>query len=67
VVEKDEEWLTVAEIVAMLKVHEQTVRRWIREDELPAIELGRRSGYRIRRRDFERFLEGRSTTGKAAA
>lgn len=61
------EWLTVSEIVETLKVHEQTVRRWIREGELPALELGGKSGYRVRRDEFEAFLKERTTTGKAVA
>ena len=63
----EDRWITVADIVDALKVHEQTVRRWIREGELPATELGGKSGYRIRKSDFDRFIEGRSTMGKAAA
>jgi excisionase family DNA binding protein len=59
-------WYTIAEIVDMLKVHEQTVRRWIKEGQLPALALGRKAGYRIRKQDLDEFLEARME-GKDAA
>ena len=52
-------WLTVAEVVDMLRVHEQTVRRWIRDGQLRAYNIGGKSGYRVRGRDLDAFLEGR--------
>ncbi len=67
----DERWYTVEEIVETLKVHEQTVRRWLKAGELRGILLGRKAGYRIRASDFEAFLAARdargSEQGKAAA
>ncbi len=67
----EERWLTVEEIVDTLKVHEQTVRRWLRDGELRGVLLGRKAGYRVRESDFEAFLEARDTMrgdeGKAAA
>jgi excisionase family DNA binding protein len=65
----DERWLTVEEIVDLLKVHEQTVRRWLRAGELRGVLLGRKAGYRIRERDLEAFLAERDTgeLGKAVA
>lgn len=64
-----EEWLTVQEITQRLKVHEESVRRWIRSGDLPAILLGSsKGGYRIRSSDFDRFLEEKfGAKGKAAA
>ena len=59
----DERWYTVEEIVDILKVHEQTVRRWLREGELRGVLLGRKAGYRVRARDFEAFLAARDTQG----
>ena len=61
----DERMLTVAEIVDMLKVHEQTVRRWIKAGELRAIILGRKSGYRVRESDLRAFLAERDSFGDA--
>ena len=51
----DEEFLTVAEIASILKLNQQTVRNWIDHGALPALHVGRR--VRIRRSDFEQFLE----------
>ena len=53
-----ERWLTVAEIVERLQVHEQTVRRWLRAGRLPGRNLGGRAGYRVRERDLDVFLSG---------
>ena len=55
----DEEFLTVAEVAAILKLNQQTVRNWIDEGSLPAFRLGRR--VRIRRSDLDRFVEAGST------
>ena len=66
----EERWLTVEEIVDMLKVHEQTVRRWLREGELRGVLLGRKAGYRVRESDLAAFLQARDTwseEGKAVA
>jgi excisionase family DNA binding protein len=62
-------WLTVREITQELKVHEESVRRWIRSGDLPAILLGSsKGGYRVRRADFDRFIEEKfGALGKAAA
>jgi excisionase family DNA binding protein len=63
-----DEWLTVRQITEELKVHEETARRWIRQGDLPAILLGSaKGGYRVRRSDFDRFIDERfGTQGKAA-
>ncbi len=53
----DERWFTVAEIAARLRVHEQTVRRWIKDGRLKAKGLGGRTGYRVRQVDLNDFLE----------
>jgi excisionase family DNA binding protein len=65
----NEEWLTVEEVAAKLKVSEETVRRWIRAKKLPVLDLGGpRAGYRIRPGDLEKFLTHRfGNVGKAAA
>ena len=53
--ESEEEYLTVAEVAANLKLNQQTVRNWIDRGELPALRVGRR--VRIKRSDYERYLE----------
>ena len=66
----EERWFTVAEIVEKLRVHEQTVRRWLREGDLKGYNFGGKSGYRIRASDLDAFLESyleRPDMGKAAA
>ena len=66
----EERWYTVADIVEKLRVHEQTVRRWLREGDLKGYSFGGKSGYRIRSSDLEAFLEShreRPDMGKAAA
>jgi excisionase family DNA binding protein len=55
----ENEFLTTEERAAKLKVHVQTVRRYIREGKLKAIRL--EGAYRVRRGDFQKFLENRRT------
>lgn len=52
-----DEYLTTKEIASMLKVHILTIRRWIASGKLPATFLGKE--FRIKRADFENFLEER--------
>src|SRR4051794_2991415 len=54
----DERWLTVEEVAKIARVHEQTVRRWLRSGQLPGHLINRRAGYRVRYSDLERFLSG---------
>lgn len=51
----DEEYLTVAEAAALLRVAPSTIRRWIREGDLPAYRLGRRR-VALRRPDLSRLI-----------
>jgi excisionase family DNA binding protein len=57
----------VADICDRLQVHEETVRRWLRDGRLKGINLGGKSGYRIRENDLEEFLQRMAEQGKAAA
>lgn len=50
-----DEFLTVAEVAATLKLNQQTVRNWIDQGSLPALRVGRR--VRIKRSDFQRILD----------
>ena len=62
-----DELLTVPEVAGMLKLNEQTVRKWLREGRLPGISLGsRQAGWRVRRSDVERFLDERRGEDAAA-
>ena len=63
----EEQWHDVKYIVNLLQVHEQTVRRWIKSGELPAILFGRKGGYRVKASDLNAFLDRQAEKGKAAA
>jgi PAS domain S-box-containing protein/excisionase family DNA binding protein len=53
-------WYTVTDVAELLQVTEETVRRWIRRMELPAMNLGGpRAGYRVYPSDLERFIQER--------
>lgn len=55
----DEDMLTVEEVSARLKLHAETVRRWIRTGRLKARLIGtERAGYRIPASEVERILRG---------
>jgi excisionase family DNA binding protein len=49
------ELLTVAEVAAMLKLNQQTIRNWIDAGKLPYVRTGR--SVRIKRSDFDRLIE----------
>ena len=53
--DREESFLTVAEVAERLKLNQQTVRNWIDQGSLPAVRVGRR--VRIKRSDFERVLD----------
>lgn len=53
-----DEWLSVEEVAQILKMDEETVRRWIRNRQLKAYKFGR--DLRIRRDDFDRFVKERA-------
>ncbi len=53
------EWMTVEQVAQELGVHPDTIRGYIRERELPAVQLKRT--YRIKRKDYEEFLRRRYT------
>jgi excisionase family DNA binding protein len=62
------EMLTVAEIAAELRVDPESVRRWLRDRKLAGINLGKRPGWRVRRKDLDRFIDERysqPTSGSA--
>ncbi len=53
------EWLTAEQIADELGVHPETIRQYIRDGLLKAVQLKR--SYRIRRTDYEDFLKRRET------
>lgn len=54
------EYLTTEEIAELLKVNIVTVRRWIKGKKLPAMYIGK--SYRVKKKDFEKFLKDREGT-----
>ena len=52
-----EKMLTVEEIAEELRVHPETVRQWIRDGELVALDISKE--YRILRSDLDAFLAQR--------
>jgi len=56
------QWLSVEDIAKELNVSIETVRNWIRKNKLIAYRVGR--DYRIKRTDYEKFLEDRRTGGQ---
>jgi len=59
----DKMFYTPEDIAEMLELDVGTIRRYIRQGKLPAIKL--EGAYRIRREDFERFIEERKTVKPA--
>ena len=54
--DRSDELLTVEEIASLLKVHPETIRGWLRERQMRGILLSRKSGWRVRASEVERFL-----------
>jgi excisionase family DNA binding protein len=54
--------LTVPEVAGYLRIGPESTRRWLREGKLRGINLGRGSGWRIRRADLEVFIAQRDTS-----
>lgn len=54
--------LTVDDVAGRLSANEKTIRRWIKDGRLPAVNLGHRMGYRIREADLDQFLVARQTS-----
>ncbi len=52
----DERWFTVAEIAALLKTQEKTVRQWLRDGKLKGRAFSGRMGWRVRESDLNAFL-----------
>jgi excisionase family DNA binding protein len=57
---EEQPFLTTQEVSDLLQVSVQTVRRWIKEEDLPAYKVGPRM-WRVRTTDLDEWLEGRCT------
>ena len=60
-----DEYQTVREVADRLKVSEATVRGWIRDGALRAIEIGK--GWRVADTDLEAFLQNHASRTRAAS
>jgi excisionase family DNA binding protein len=60
----DDPLFTVEEVARQLGVNPDTVRRWIRNKEIKAINLGGQAGYRITRSALKTFLDERASTNE---
>jgi excisionase family DNA binding protein len=64
----EREWLTLEQVANRLQVHVETVRRWVREGELPVLDLGKRAGYRVQPADLDAYIAARfGPVGKSVA
>jgi excisionase family DNA binding protein len=55
----EQEYMTVAEVAARLRVDQETVRRWLRVNKLHGVNLGGAGGWRVTNADLDAFLEDR--------
>jgi excisionase family DNA binding protein len=56
----DEEYMTVQEVAALLKMNPESVRRWLRQGDLTGyLPGGDRGGYRVARSDLNEFMRQR--------
>jgi excisionase family DNA binding protein len=62
---EEEFFLTPQEVSDLLQVSVQTVRRWIKDEELPAYKVGPRM-WRIRKVDLDKWLEQQRSVNTAS-
>jgi excisionase family DNA binding protein len=60
----DDTLFTVEEVASRLGVHPETVRKWIKNGQLRATNLGGRAGYRISKSALDQFLREREEQPK---
>lgn len=54
------EYLSMQEVVKMLKVHPNTLRNWDREGTLRAVRIGKRNIRRWKKADVLKFIENKT-------
>jgi len=63
---ENEQFLTVAEAAARLRVSEETIRRWLRDGRLSGVHLGsRKGGWRVPERALDTFIRERTTGARS--
>lgn len=55
--DKNIEYLTMSEVIKILKVHPNTLRNWDRDNVLPATRIGRRRIRRWKKSDVLDFIQ----------
>jgi excisionase family DNA binding protein len=63
----DDPWLTVEQVAERLQVHIDTVRRALRRGDMRGYKLSRKSGWRVRLSDVDRYVTGEVSEGDAGA
>ncbi len=54
-----EQMYTVAEVAERLRLHQQTIREWLRDERIKGVRLGgTKAGWRIPASEVERVLRG---------
>jgi excisionase family DNA binding protein len=56
----EEQLLTVEQVANIMQVHVETVRVWIRNGGLVAVDIGKE--YRVTRQDLNKYIEERKTS-----
>jgi excisionase family DNA binding protein len=59
-----ERLMTVEQVAERLQVNEQTVRRWLRQEEMTGVPFGGRTGWRISEDDLKTFIERKRFGGE---
>jgi len=59
----NEHWLTIKEITSRIKLHPNTIARWIQEGKLKGVKVGK--GYRVKELDLNEFMREQRSEGKA--
>ena len=59
--------LKVEDVAERLQVHEETVRRWLREGRLEGYRISRRGGWRVKPESVVKMLEDMNQEGKLVA
>jgi excisionase family DNA binding protein len=62
-----EQLLTVEEVAEQLRIHPETVRRWLREGRLKGFRISRRGGWRVQAESVSELVREMTAEGKLAA